>query len=169
MTQRLEPPFFSRALMVGAAGIAALSLSACASTSIDDAFPMAPAAPTATAPVPMPAPATGTTAAATTAVAPAAAAAPVAAPVAAAGTETPLAGGAKDTGTYPNLNIPPQAANQQISDEEKTAEVEALTAAQKDHAAKAAKSDNGAADAVRLRKLAKTHATDALKAIEGQK
>lgn len=161
MTQRLEPPFFSRALMVGAAGIAALSLSACASTSIDDAFPMAPAAPTATAPVPMPAPATATTAAA--------AAAPVAAPVAAAGTETPLAGGAKDTGTYPNLNIPPQAANQQISDEEKTAEVEALTAAQKDHAAKAAKSDNGAADAVRLRKLAKTHATDALKAIEGQK
>ena len=94
---------------------------------------------------------------------------PVAAPVAAAGTETPLAGGAKDTGTYPNLNIPPQAANQQISDEEKTAEVEALTAAQKDHAAKAAKSDNGAAEAVRLRKLAKTHATEALKAIEGQK
>jgi hypothetical protein len=80
--------------------------------------------------------------------------------------ETALSGGPKDTGTYPNLNIPRQAANQQLTPEQTTAEIEALKAAQAQQAAKEAGSSS--TDPAVLRKLAETHADDALKSIEAQ-
>jgi hypothetical protein len=80
--------------------------------------------------------------------------------------ETALSGGPKDTGTFPNLNIPRQAANQQLTPEQTTAEIEALKAAQAQQAAKEAGSSS--TDPAVLRKLAETHAQDALKSIEAQ-
>jgi hypothetical protein len=90
------------------------------------------------------------------------------APDASAVAEAAPANAPSDTGTFPNLNIKPQVANEQISPEEKQAQIEALTAAQKSHAATAAAGSN-TTDPVLLRKLAATHAQDALKAIEAQK
>jgi hypothetical protein len=73
-----------------------------------------------------------------------------------------------DTGTFPNLNIPPQTANAQISDEDKAAETEALRAKQQRTASTAANVGKGVADPVLLRKLAAEHADVALKKIEAQ-
>lgn len=72
--------------------------------------------------------------------------------------------GAVDTGTYPNLNIPPRRAASQLSDAEKTASTNELVAARKDHAS----SSKGAApdESAELRRLGKTHARDTLRAIE---
>ena len=77
-------------------------------------------------------------------------------------------GAPKDTGTFPNLNIKPQVATTQITPEEKQAQIEALHAAQQDQAATAAAS-KAPTNPVLLRKLAATHADEALKEIEGQK
>lgn len=112
-------------------------LSGCASATIDDAVP--------TAASPQAAPVQG-----------------VSEPV-----ETALSsGGPKDTGTYPNLNIKPQAAHEQITPEQKSAEIQGLQSAQ---AAQAARGTGGeTTDPELLRKLAATHAEDALKQIEGQ-
>jgi hypothetical protein len=74
----------------------------------------------------------------------------------------------RKTGTFPNLNIKPQVASEQISSEEKQAQVDALTSAQKQQAAAAAAS-TGTTDPVLLRKLAAEHAAAALKEIEAQK
>ena len=74
--------------------------------------------------------------------------------------------GPNNTGTYPNLNIPPQTANAQITDEEKAAETEALRATQERTASTAADLGKGVADPVVLRKLAAEHADEALKKIE---
>lgn len=140
-----------RAALAAALGIAPGGLlSGCASTNIEDAFPAAPApqAQTATAPLPAAGPATQSAVVASAPAQP--------------------ARGAKDTGTYPNLNIRPQAANQQISDEEKAAQIGSLTAAQQDHAAKLASSAKGSTDPALLRKLAKTHADETLKTIEAE-
>jgi hypothetical protein len=76
--------------------------------------------------------------------------------------------GPKNTGTFPNLNIKPQVATEQISPEEKQAQIEAMTAAQQEQAAVAA-ADEGTTDPVLLRKIAAAHAKDALKEIEAQK
>ena len=70
----------------------------------------------------------------------------------------------QDTGTYPNLNIPPQQAAAQFTDAEKNAKLSTLTAERT-----AAQTSGGAApnprDAAELNKLAKNHGKDTLKAI----
>jgi len=133
-----------------ALGLALMSaaLTGCASATIDNAVP----ASSATL---MPPPAEGTAAPAVVDASAAVEAAP--------GDSPPL-----DTGTFPNLNIKPQVANAQISPEEKQAQIEALTSAQKQQAATAA-AGNKTTDPVLLRNLAATHAKDALKEIETQK
>jgi hypothetical protein len=89
-------------------------------------------------------------------------AAPTASTAAVSGIST---GEPKDTGTFPNLNVPPQAATTQISPEEKQAQFEELRAAQQGQVTAAA-SAKPPADPALLRKLAATHAADALKTIE---
>jgi hypothetical protein len=72
--------------------------------------------------------------------------------------------GPQDTGTYPNLNIPPQQAAPQFTDADKNAKLSELTAERT-----AAQTSGGAApnpkDAAELNKLARNHAKDTLKAI----
>jgi len=75
--------------------------------------------------------------------------------------------GPKDTGTYPNLNIPPQQAAEQFTDADKDAKLARLQAEQaaaNAAAAQAARTPNAA----ELDKLARTHASDTLKQIEGK-
>jgi hypothetical protein len=76
--------------------------------------------------------------------------------------------GPRNTGTFPNLNVKPQVATEQITPEEKTAQIEAIQAARQQQAAAGA-TGTAATDPVLLRKLAATHADDTLKAIEAQK
>jgi hypothetical protein len=75
--------------------------------------------------------------------------------------------GPRNTGTFPNLNIKPSVATQQISPEEKQAQMDALHAAQQQQAA-AGSAGAATTDPVLLRKLAATHADDTLKAIQAQ-
>jgi hypothetical protein len=74
--------------------------------------------------------------------------------------------GPMDTGSYPNLNIPPQVAAQQFTDAEKNAKLAQLKAD-----AQAQASKGGApkvADQAALNELAKKHGAEALKQIEGK-
>ncbi|MDW6023917.1 hypothetical protein SAZ10_19400 [Mesorhizobium sp. BAC0120] len=80
--------------------------------------------------------------------------------------DTGLSEGPRNTGTFPNLNIPPKAATAQITPDEKTADTESLQAAQQAKAARAA--GEAPTDPAVLRKLAATHTADTLKVIEGQ-
>ncbi|GLS33829.1 hypothetical protein SAMN04488498_12347 [Mesorhizobium albiziae] len=73
--------------------------------------------------------------------------------------------GPVNTGTFPNLNIPPKQAADQITDDKKAADMAALTAVQRQNAATAAV-PAGQTDPAALRKLAATHAADALAEIE---
>jgi hypothetical protein len=75
--------------------------------------------------------------------------------------------GPKDTGSYPNLNIPPQQAAEQFTDADKNAKLAALQADQA-AANAAAGSTAGTPDSAELDRLAKTHASDTLKQIEGK-
>ncbi len=75
--------------------------------------------------------------------------------------------GPKDTGTYPNLNIPPQQAAEQFTEADKNAKLTQLRADQT-AATAAAGNASGTPDAAELDKLAKTHASDTLKQIEGK-
>jgi hypothetical protein len=79
---------------------------------------------------------------------------------------TGAAEGPKDTGSYPNLNIPPQAAAKQLTKEETAANLAQLKADQQGQRAKGggAKPVNQAA----LNSLAKTHGEDTLKQIEAK-
>jgi hypothetical protein len=81
---------------------------------------------------------------------------------------TPVAAtdGPKNTGTYPNLNIPPQAAAEQFTEAEKSAKLAQLKAAEQAQGSKggAVKVSNPAA----LNTLAKKHAAEALKQIEAK-
>jgi hypothetical protein len=80
--------------------------------------------------------------------------------VAPALSETAMTGGARDTGTYPNL------ANQQITPEDKAERIAELNAAQQRQGARG--SGGGATEnPVILKKLADTHGDETLKAIEG--
>jgi hypothetical protein len=117
--------------------------SGCASTSIEDAVPTASATADATA------------AQQGTASTPSQAAAAEAGP--------------KDTGSFPNLNILPQVANDQITDDQKTAQTTDLRATQQGAAASAATLGQGMADPAQLRKIAAEHAAAALKKIDEQK
>ena len=156
MTQRFDMPQHSRvrhALGLGACAILLLLASGCASTSIEDAVPAASASSEATLPenAPRPAGAQRGTASATA--------------VAASATEP---AGPKDTGTFPNLNIPPQVAADQITDDEKAAETTDLRATQQGAATTAAGLGQGMTNPALLRKIAAQHAADALKKINAQ-
>lgn len=75
--------------------------------------------------------------------------------------------GPKDTGSYPNLNIPPQQAAEQFTNADKAAKLSQLQADQA-AASAGAGTTTGTPDAAELDKLAKTHASDTLKQIEGK-
>ncbi|ESW80204.1 MULTISPECIES: hypothetical protein [unclassified Mesorhizobium] len=74
--------------------------------------------------------------------------------------------GAKDTGSYPNLNIRPQVAAEQFTDEEKNAKLAQLKAEEQSQAAKGG--GVKVADQAALDQLAKKHGAEALKQIEGK-
>jgi hypothetical protein len=137
MTQRLDRLSFSRSAAVAMIGFGMLSaaLAGCASTTMGNVVPT----PKASGQV-------GTASSQSAAANPA------------------LSGAPRNTGTYPNLNIPPKAAADQISPDEKTADTAALQAAQQAKAALAA--GEAPTDPALLRKLAETHSADALKEIE---
>ncbi|MHA6644526.1 hypothetical protein [Mesorhizobium sp. A623] len=79
----------------------------------------------------------------------------------------PISQGARDTGTYPNLNIKPEVAAQQFTDAEKTAKLSQLQA-DRANAAALPGTTTEASDAATLDHLAATHGTDTLKQIEGK-
>lgn len=68
-----------------------------------------------------------------------------------------------DTGTYPNLNVKPQPAADQLSDNEAAGQKSALEAAK---AGQGNARGASAAEMARLRKLAKLHGKEALEEIE---
>ncbi|WP_246676868.1 hypothetical protein [Mesorhizobium sp. B2-4-15] len=74
--------------------------------------------------------------------------------------------GPKDTGTFPNLNIPPKVANKQFTEAERNAKLAELKADENAQAPKggAPKVTNQAA----LTNLAKQHGPQTLKQIEGK-
>jgi hypothetical protein len=72
--------------------------------------------------------------------------------------------GPQDTGTYPNLNIPPQQAAPQFTDADKNAKLATLNAERAATQASRGSPPNPR-DAAELNKLAKTHGKDTLKAI----
>jgi hypothetical protein len=81
-------------------------------------------------------------------------------------TEVQLSSGEpKNTGTFPNLNIPPQSAAQQISAQQKAARLAELRAARSGQTAPPGAAGTIASKA-RLKKLASSHAAEALKEIE---
>ncbi|WP_167484000.1 hypothetical protein [Mesorhizobium tamadayense] len=82
-------------------------------------------------------------------------------------TPTALTEGPKDTGSYPNLNIPPQVAAKQLSKEETAAKLAQLKA---DEQAQLAKGGGAkpAANTAALNTLARTHGDDTLKQIEAK-
>jgi hypothetical protein len=79
----------------------------------------------------------------------------------------PISQGARDTGTYPNLNIKPDVAAQQFTDAEKTAKLRELQA-DRANAASLPGTTTEAADAATLGHLAATHGDDTLKQIEAK-
>ncbi len=72
--------------------------------------------------------------------------------------------GPKDTGTFPNLNIKPQNAATQFTEDEKNAKLAQLSAAKSNVQAHPG-DPAAAADAAELDKLKASHAKDALKQI----
>ena len=74
-------------------------------------------------------------------------------------------GAPRNTGTFPNLNILPQAAAKQISAQQKAARLAELRAARTGQTAPPGSAGTSASKA-RLKKLASSHATEALKEIE---
>lgn len=137
MTSRRFPP------SIAAAGTMAaiLLLSACATATIEDAVPVsATALPSADE--------TATSATAT--------------PEASA-----TAASLSRPGDYPNLNVVPQPAMTQITEDKRDADTTMLRSIreQQQAAARARRSTGSAAE---LRRLARSHAKDALKEIEGQ-
>jgi len=146
MTHRIGFLFGMRPASRFAIVLAALhGLSACATATIDDAVPTAQATPAAVGEPTV-----------TTADAPA--------DISAAGGETQ--GNGKDTGTFPNLNIAPTVAAEQITPAEKQAKLAQLSAEKQQQAVKGAAA-RPTANAAELKKLAATHAEEALKQIEG--
>ena len=81
---------------------------------------------------------------------------------------TPVAGveGPKDTGSYPNLNIPPQVAAQQLTPDERNAKLAQLKADQQAQSGKGGGATT--ADPAALTSLAKNHGDDTLKQIEAK-
>ena len=85
------------------------------------------------------------------------------------GSSTPvgLTQGPQDTGSYPNLNIPPKVANKQFTKEETAAKLAQLKAEEQTQLAKGGKV-KPPSNATALNTLAKTHGSDTLKQIEGK-
>jgi len=79
---------------------------------------------------------------------------------------TPVAitDGPKDTGSYPNLNIPPQVAAKQLTPEETKAKLAQLKGDQQAQLGKSG--GTGGSNPAALNSLAKTHGDDTLKQIE---
>ncbi|HWK66560.1 MAG TPA: hypothetical protein VNS34_16645 [Rhizobiaceae bacterium] len=77
-----------------------------------------------------------------------------------------IQGVGRNTGTFPNLNVPPQVAAEQLTPEQKQAKLGQLDAEKRSQAAEGAKA-RATVDAAQLKKLGETHAQDALKSIEG--
>jgi hypothetical protein len=77
-------------------------------------------------------------------------------------------GGPRDTGRYPNLNIPRKAATLQLTNTEVTAKTQELNAARTTLQAKPANTSGANADAARLRQVGQKHSEQVLKDIEGQ-
>ncbi|MBZ9760342.1 hypothetical protein LB553_05565 [Mesorhizobium sp. CA8] len=80
---------------------------------------------------------------------------------------TALTEGPKDTGSYPNLNIPPKVAAKQLTKEETAANLARLKAEQQAQLAKGG-SVKAPTNSAALKTLAKTHGDDTLKQIEGK-
>ncbi len=72
-----------------------------------------------------------------------------------------------NTGTFPNLNVPPKVAAEQITPEEKAAKLAQLKG-EKQHLAAESTTAKPTTDTAELKKLAQSHAQDALKQIEGE-
>lgn len=144
---------------------AVAGLSGCTTANIDDVVPVAAAEqglPEQTAAIPTPTPAGGDAGVAVAETA--AVAAGTGQPAESAAAEAQ--GLARLTGQFPNLNIVPTAAAPQLTGAEKRAKLAELDAARK-QAVKGA-SGEPVSDDAKLKKLARTHAEDALKEIEGQ-
>jgi hypothetical protein len=77
-------------------------------------------------------------------------------------------GGPKNTGTYPNLNIRPQAAAAQITPEQRAAAGAGLTASASSAQAGAAGTGMSPEEQARLKKLAEDKGAGVLAEIEGQ-
>ena len=75
--------------------------------------------------------------------------------------------GPNNTGSYPNLNIPPQQAAEQFTNSEKSSKLSRLQAEQ-DAVNAEASAPVKTPNAAELDKLAKTHVSDTLKQIEGK-
>jgi hypothetical protein len=75
--------------------------------------------------------------------------------------------GPTNTGTFPNLNIPPQQAAEQFTEADRNAKLAQLKAEQ-EAAEAAARRTAGKPNAAELARLAKTHGSEALKEIEGK-
>ncbi|WP_127523307.1 hypothetical protein [Mesorhizobium sp. Z1-4] len=71
--------------------------------------------------------------------------------------------GARNTGSYPNLNIPPRAETEQLTDEEAA---DRLAALKTQRAAQKSLPTTANNDVDRLKKLKKSHAQDTLEEIE---
>ncbi|WP_225247961.1 hypothetical protein [Mesorhizobium sp. J8] len=80
---------------------------------------------------------------------------------------TALTEGPRDTGSYPNLNVPPQVAAKQFTKEETAANLAQLKAEQQAQLAKGG-SVEAPTNSAALKTLAKTHGDDTLKQIEGK-
>jgi hypothetical protein len=144
MTQRLGRKNFWDLRWRLAAVIAAVCLApGCATSTTGDAAPTAAATPGQTTPAIAATEPTPTTI-----------------------TEVQLSSGEpKNTGTFPNLNIPPQSAAAQISAQQKAARLAELNAARSGQKAPPGAAGTSASK-TRLKKLASSHATEALKEIE---
>ncbi|UVK41599.1 hypothetical protein LHFGNBLO_003607 [Mesorhizobium sp. AR10] len=77
-----------------------------------------------------------------------------------------LVAGAQDTGSYPNLNIPPQVAAQQLTDEERNTKLAQLKADQQAQLGKGGRTT--ATNPAALNTLAKNHGDETLKQIEAK-
>ena len=154
MTYSLGVAVFSGRFRAVACAFALLALAGCTTANIEDAVPAGAVTP-ATAPAPAPNPQ-----AAVVAPVPAPAQ-PVVPPV-----EQAMVDGPKDTGTFPNLNIPPETAAAQLTPAEKKALLMQLALDKKAQAKSGGpvKVANQAA----LNALARNHGKDTLKQIEGK-
>lgn len=157
--------FACRLLPIAAAAAIAAG---CSTTNLEDVAPVASMQAPQTLPETMSPPASAAGAVEPAAVVSEPAPDPVAVAVPPEAVRAPVRD-ALDTGTFPNLNVPPGTAAPQFTPSEKVSKLAALGS--KRSAAQSGPATNPAVEAAkvkRLRKLAQTHAADTLKAIEAE-